>query len=56
MNLDILNKYIFDIFFKGALSGLRQFLATERPLKMTKIAFYFNLKALFVIKIFKFLT
>ena len=41
---------------KGALSGLRQFLTTESPLKMMKNAFYFNLKALFVLKIFKFLS
>ena len=39
--------------FKGALSGLRQFLATESPLKMMKNAFYITLKALFVLKIFK---
>ena len=42
--------------FKGALSGLRQFLATERPLKMMKNAFYFTSKALLVLKIFKFLS
>ena len=41
---------------KGALSGLRQFLATELPLKMMKNAFYVNSKALFVLKIFKFLS
>ena len=29
-------------FLKGALSGLRQFLATESPLKMMKNAFYFT--------------
>ena len=29
---------------KGALSRLRQFLATESPLKMVKNAFYFTLK------------
>ena len=40
--------------FKGALSGLRQFLITESPLKMIKNTFYFTLKALFVLKIFKF--
>ena len=40
---------------KGALSGLRQFSATESPLKMMKNDFYFILKALFVLKIFKFL-
>ena len=42
--------------FKGAISGLRQFLATERPLKMMKNAFYFTLKALFILEIFKFLS
>ena len=42
--------------FKGALSGLRQFLATESPLKMMKNVFYFISKALFVLKIFKFLS
>ena len=31
---------------KGTLSGLRQFLATENPLKMMKNAFYFTSKAL----------
>ena len=41
---------------KGALSGLRQFLAAESPLKMMKNAFYFTSKALFVLKIFKFLS
>ena len=41
---------------KGALSGLRQFLPTESPLKMMKNAFYFTSKALFVLKIFKFLS
>ena len=41
---------------KGALSGLRQFLATECTLKMMKNAFYITSKALFVLKIFKFLS
>ena len=41
---------------KGTISGLRQFLATESPLKTMKNAFYFTSKALFVLKIFKFLT
>ena len=45
-----------DFSFKGALSGLREFLATESPLKMMKNAFYFTSKALFVLKIFKFLS
>ena len=44
------------MYFKGALSGLRQFLTTDSPLKMTKNAFYFTSKALFVLKIFKFLS
>ena len=38
--------------FKGVPPGLRQFLATESPLKMMKNPFYFTLKALFVLKIF----
>ena len=42
------------IWFTGALSGLIQFLATESTLKMMKNAFYFTLKALFILKIFKF--
>ena len=46
----------FDMLFKGGLSGLRQFLAAESPLKMMKNAFYFTSKALFVLKIFKFLS
>ena len=40
---------------KGKLSGLRQFLAAESPLKMTKNAFYFTSKAFFILKICKFL-
>ena len=40
--------------FKGTLSGLRQFLATEIPLKMMKHTFDFTSKALSVLKIFKF--
>ena len=41
---------------KGALSGLRQFLETESPLKMMKNAFYLTSKVLFVLKIFNFLS
>ena len=41
---------------KGAVLGLRQFLATENAWKSKKNAFYFILKALFVPKIFKFLS
>ena len=40
---------------RGKLSGLRQFLAAESPLKMTKNAFYFTSKAFFILKICKFL-
>ena len=43
-------------YLKGALSGLRQFLVTEIPLQIMKNAFYFTLKTLFVLKIFKFLS
>ena len=42
--------------FKGALFGLRQFLATESPLKMIKNAFYFTSKAFSILKIFKILS
>ena len=42
--------------FKGALSDLRQFLETERPLKMMNNAFYFTSKAVYVLKTFKFLS
>ena len=42
--------------FKVALSGLRQFLATQSPLIVMKNAFYFTLKPLFVLKIFTFLS
>ena len=41
---------------KGALSGLRQLLVTESPLKVMKNAFYFTSKAPFVLKIFNFLS
>ena len=44
-----------DITFKGPFSGMRQFLTIESPLKTMKNAFYFMLKALFVLKIFTFL-
>ena len=40
--------------FKGALSGLRHFLAAESPSEMMKDAFYFTSKAFFVLKVFKF--
>ena len=42
--------------FKGALLSLRRFFATESPLKMIKSVFYFNLKALFILKNYKFLS
>ena len=41
---------------KGAPSGLRHFWAIESPLKIMKNAFYFSTKALYVLKIFKFLS
>ena len=47
------------VFYKvrlKALSGLIQFLAVERPLKMIKNASHFASKALYVFKIFKFLS
>ena len=42
------------VFRKGALEGVGQFLASESPLKKMKNHFHFTLKALFVLKIFKF--
>ena len=42
------------LFLKGALSGVRQFLTTERPLKLMKNVFYFTSKALSVLKILSF--
>ena len=42
--------------FKGALSGLRYFLASESPLKMMKNAFCSTSKALFILKTFNFLS
>ena len=41
---------------KGAFSGLSQFLAIKNPLKIMKNDFYFTTKALFALKIFKFLS
>ena len=41
---------------QGALSSLRHFLKNENPLKMMKNAYHFTLKALLVLKIFKFLS
>ena len=41
---------------EGTLSGLGQFLATESSLQVVKNAFYFTLKAPFVLIIFKFLS
>ena len=38
----------------GKTSGLRQFLTIESPLKMKKNAFYFMLKALFILELFTF--
>ena len=42
--------------FKGAFSGLIQFLATKSPLTMMKNTFSFALKFLSVLEIFKFLS
>ena len=41
---------------KGAVLGLRKFLATESSWKLTKNAFYFILKARFVLNMFLFLS
>ena len=52
---DIRNAKYFSAL-KGSLSGLRQFLTTENSLKMMKNVFYFSIKALFVLKILRFLS
>ena len=50
------------VILKGAFSGLRQLVATESPLKIMKNTFFmkimknFTLKALFILKKFKFLS
>ena len=41
---------------EGTLLGLGQSLATESSLQVMKNAFYFTLKAAFVLNIFKFLS
>ena len=41
---------------KRVLSGLRQYLAKEKLLKMMKNTFYFTLKSLFFLKIIRFLS
>ena len=54
-NMKMENNEFRKVRIKDSLSGLIQFWATESPLKMMKNAFYFTSKALFVLKIFKFL-
>ena len=46
-NLQLFLKKKKDLRFKVALSGLRQFLATDSTFKIMKNAVYFTLKALF---------
>ena len=41
---------------EGPLLSVRQFLTTEHPFKMMKNTFYFMLKALFALEIFKFFS
>ena len=54
---EVLEKILLCISaFKSALLGLKQFFPAEIPLKMMKNGFYFTLKALFVLKIFKLLS
>ena len=43
--MEMLTLIVRSTEFKGALSGLRQFLETENPLKMMENAFYFTSKA-----------
>ena len=56
-NIHINLLFVTDVFFiKDKLSGLRQLLASESPVKLKKNAFHFTLKVLFVLKTFKFLS
>ena len=55
INLECKLKDRFKVL-KGALLSLIQFLATESPLKVIQNAFYFRLKALFILKILKFMS
>ena len=50
------SRLIHFCMLKGARSGLKQFLTTKDPLNMMKNVFYLTLKALSVLKIFKFLS
>ena len=52
---NFLSKF-FKNLLKGALSGLTQSLATERPLKLMKKFFYFTLQAPLVVTTFKVLS
>ena len=45
-----------DKTIKGPLSGLRQLLSNDSPLKLMKNVFYFMLIAIFVLEIFTFLS
>ena len=49
-------KHLKTICLKGGLSSLRRCFSSESPLKVMKRAFYFTLKAVFVLKIFRFLS
>ena len=55
-NLNDVTDFFHQLQLKDAFSGLRYFLAIESPLKKTKSAFYFTLKAFLVLKIIKLLS
>ena len=46
--------FYVQVSIKGTLLSLSQYLANESSLKIMENAFYFTLKALFVLKIFEF--
>ena len=48
--------FLILLHFKSIVLGLRQVLAIESSLKMMTNAFYFTSKAIFVLKIFKYLS
>ena len=50
--VDTICTICIDNTIKGALSSLRQFLATENPLKMMKSDFYFTSIFIFILTLF----
>ena len=56
IDLKLKRNYLLTTGLKSPLLGLIQFLVPESLLKIVKNTFYFTLKAIFIIKIFKCLS